>query len=139
MMFRVVLTLTLLILGPCAGLAQGRTSFDGTWLVLFTCTTAPDGASGYTLRYLATVQDGVLHGENGVRGQAASIALDGTIQPDGSAMLLATGLAGDPTYNVGHARPLSPVSYHVQARFQRTSGTGKRVELRDCEAVFTRQ
>ena len=123
--------------GPAA--AQDRRAFDGTWLVLFTCTAAHDGAAGYTLRYLASVQNGVLHGENGVRGREGSLALDGTIMPDGHAILQATGLTADPTYSVGHVRALSPVNYHIQARFQATRGTGTRMELRPCEAVFTRQ
>ncbi len=119
--------------------AQDTRQFDGTWLVLFTCIGAPDGAAGYTLRYLASVQDGVLHGERGVRGQEDFLSLDGTILPDGNAVLLATGLTGDARYTVGHVPAMSRVNYHIRARFQGARGTGMRMELRSCEAVFTKQ
>ena len=134
---RAFIVLALLLSGTAQ--AQQSSSFDGTWLVLFACPAADDGTRGYTLRYLATVQSGVLHGETGTKGQEGSLSLDGTILPDGNALLLATGLTADPAYSVGRARPLSPVKYHVQARFQGTRGTGQRIELRRCEAVFTRQ
>ncbi len=119
--------------------AQGGRQFDGTWQVLFTCPATADGVRGYNLRYVASVQNGTLHGEKGVQGQEGYLALDGIIQPDGNAMLLATGLTADSAYSLGHVRPLSRVRYTIDARFQGTRGTGKRVEQRPCEAVFTKQ
>ncbi len=119
--------------------AQPRSPFDGTWLVVLTCTAAHDGASGYTFRFPATVQNGTLHGENGVRGQAGSMSLDGSIAADGQAMLVAQGLTNNPVYSVGRVPPAMPYTYHLQSTFQPTRGTGKRIELRPCEAVFSRQ
>ena len=136
---RIAAASALAIVTSSAAHAQDKRAFDGTWLVLFSCIAAPDGAAGYTLKYLASVQDGLLHGENGVRGREGSLSLDGPIMPDGSAVLLATGLTADSRYNVGRAPPMSAVNYHIQARFQATRGTGKRMELRSCEAVFTKQ
>ena len=124
---------------PGTARAQGGRQFDGTWQVLFTCPSIQDGVRGYTLRYLASVQNGTLHGEYGVRGQEGSLSLDGTIQPDGAAMLLATGLTAGSEYSIGHVRPLSRVRYTVDARFQGARGTGKRIEQRPCDAVFTKQ
>lgn len=37
--------------------------FNGTWQVTLDCPTAPDGASGYTFVFPATVSDGHLHGQ----------------------------------------------------------------------------
>jgi len=122
-----------------AARAQGRNQFDGTWLVALQCDAARDGAAGYTFTFAASVKDGVLHGDHGVPGQAASLSLDGTIQPDGRALLFAHGLTGDPTYNVGRVAPVTPYSYHLQSRFEGGHGTGTRLELRPCSAVFTKQ
>ncbi len=119
--------------------AQGNTSFDGTWLVIITCAAAQDGAAGYTLRFAAGVKGGLLHGETGVRGQAASLSLDGQIQPDGTALLSARGMTGNPDYTVGRLAPATPYSYRLQSRFDGTHGTGARLEVRRCDAVFSKQ
>lgn len=128
---------------PPPGLAiervAGGSPFDGTWLVIFTCPGAFDGTSGYTRRFLASVRDGTLHGEIGVRDQAAYLALDGVIQPNGSALLKGTGMTGDASYAVGRPSPATPYRFTLQSRFEGNRGTGQRVETRTCEAVFTRQ
>ena len=129
--------LTLAFAGPAG--AQGRSAFDGTWLVIVTCTAERGGAAGYTLRFLAAVSGGILHGETGVRGQAASLSLDGPIQPDGNAMLSAKGMTGNPDYTIGRLSPATPYAYHLQARFEGGHGTGKRMETRPCDAIFTKQ
>lgn len=114
-------------------------AFDGTWLVLYSCTVARDGAAGFSLNFLASVRDGVLHGERGVRGQARSLALDGQIQPDGSAMLAGQGVTGNAEYSVGRIAAGTPYRFYLQSRFEGTHGMGKRLEVRPCEAVFTKQ
>ena len=131
--------LFMLALPAASVVAQSRSPFDGTWVVVLTCTAAHDGAAGYTFRFPATVQNGILHGENGVRGQAGSMFLDGSIAADGQAMLVAQGLTNNPVYSVGRVPPAMPYTYHLQSTFQPTRGTGKRIELRPCEAVFSRQ
>ncbi len=99
--------------------AQDRNHpFDGTWLVILRCDAARDGAAGYTFNFLAAVKDGVLHGEYGVRGQASSLSLDGTIQPDGTALLFAHGLTGDPPTTSGASpRPCpTPITCNPASR-----------------------
>ena len=128
---------SLLVLLTSPAFAQ-TTSFDGTWNVVFTCLAANDDAAGYTRRFLASVQNGVLHGEIGTRGQASYLALDGLIQPDGQATLIGQGMTGNPDYVVGHLRPATSYSFHLQSRFAGTQGTGRRLETRSCDAVFSR-
>ena len=82
--------------------------------------------------------DGVLHGENGTRGMPSWLALDGRIQPDGSAVLAADGLTGPPQYSVGRVVKLTPYHYHVNARFSPSHGTGARIETRPCNLDFAR-
>lgn len=117
---------------------QTRSAFDGTWTVVFSCPGARDGTSGYTRRFLATVQGGVLHGEIGVQGQSSFLALDGPIGMDGSAMLTGRGLTGQANYAVGRPSPGTPYTFRLQSRFSPTNGTGTRIEVRQCDAVFTR-
>lgn len=119
--------------------AQERTPFDGTWSVIITCAASQDGAAGYTLRFMAGVKGGLLHGETGVRGQAGSLSLDGQIQPDGTALLSARGMTGNPDYTIGRLAPATPYSYRLQSRFDGAHGTGARLEVRRCDAVFSKQ
>ncbi len=112
--------------------------FDGTWAVVVTCPTAADGAFGYIYHFSAAVVDGVLHGENGVRGMPSWLALDGRIQSDGSAVLAADGLTGQPQYSVGRVVKLTPYHYRVNARFGASHGTGTRIETRPCNLDFAR-
>lgn len=118
--------------------AQAAGPFDGTWTVIFTCPGAADGTAGYTRNFLASVQNGLLHGEIGVRDQAGFLALDGPIPPDGNAVLTGRGLTGRSDYAVGRPSPATPYAFHLQARFAGTHGTGSRVETRRCDAVFSK-
>ncbi len=95
-------------------------------------------ARGYTLQFFAAVKDGVLHGESGVRGQAASLSLDGAIQPDGTGLLSARGMTGNPDLTTGHLKPGTPHAYQMRTRLDGAHGAGMRVEARPCNAVFTR-
>ena len=80
-----------------------------------------------------------MHGQVGAVGDAGFLALDGSIQPDDSALLKGHGLTGDPSYVVGRSMPATPYGFHMQARFSGSSGTGSRVEVRRCDAVFSKQ
>ncbi len=119
--------------------AHAADKFDGNWLVVIVCDPAQKGAEGYTYRFPATVTGSILHGLNGVAGQPASMTLDGPIQPDGTALLLAQGLTGSPDYTVGHVTRATPYTYHMQAHFDAGHGIGSRIELRACSGTFTRQ
>ena len=119
---------------PC----RAATPFDGTWAVTLVCPTAADGAFGYTYRFNAAVVDGVLHGENGTRGMASWLALDGRIQPDGTGILAADGLTGSPEYSVGWVTKLTSYHYRVNAIFNAIRGTGTRTEIRPCTLDFVR-
>jgi hypothetical protein len=123
----------------CSAAHAQPAPFDGFWDVIFSCGPARDGASGYTRRFPATVQGGVLHGEVGVRGQPSYLALDGSIPPNGQAILLGQGLTGDPDYTIGRVMTASPYSFHLQVAFTGSRGTGRRLETRACDAVLTRR
>ncbi len=122
-----------------AGATGGAARFDGVWNVTILCAATPDGALGYKLEFPAQVKDGVFRGEQGIEGHSGWLRLEGPIQADGSARLDAHGLTGDPKYNIKGAAKGSPVGYHVAAQFERSSGTGKRLELRSCDLQFARR
>ena len=125
---------------PLASLPTGSPDarFDGPWNVDLSCMNSSDGALGYTYQFTVHVSNGMLHGERGAPGSSGYIKLDGPIQSDGSAMLVAEGLTGKPVHTVGHVPELSPFRYHVNAHFAGGSGSGNRVEARVCTLGFSK-
>jgi hypothetical protein len=123
--------------------AQGQGSvadprrFDGAWATTLSCSSSA-GAEGYTWQFIAQVKDGVFHGQYGPEGKPASGTFDGKIQPDGSANILVKGLTGQSAYSVGRVAPGAAFTFHILARFNDTSGTGQRVELRPCDVTFAK-
>ena len=125
-----------------AGVAQqarapdlGR--FDGAWNVTVECP-AHQGASGYTIRLLAQVQDGELAAQQGGVGQPGSLALSGKIQPDGKASIDARGMVGDPRTAANRLSQGSPYTYRVDALFDGARGVGNRTEIRPCSLTFVK-
>jgi hypothetical protein len=116
----------------------GRAHFDGTWQAKISCSGAA-GAQGYTRQLTSQVKGGVFHGESGTEGQLNWTTVDGTIQLDGSSELLVQGIISDSVFAVGNASAGSKYSYHVLAKFEGTSGTGTRVELRPCSFTAFKQ
>jgi class 3 adenylate cyclase len=120
---------------PVAGVGR----FNGRWSVTVNCTRHEDGASGYRLSFAVDVKDGVLHGENGTQGEPDSLLMQGNIQPDGSALLRVKGLTGDPRYAIKRAAKGSPYAYQVQAQFDGSHGSGRRLQQRPCQLSFDKQ
>jgi len=112
-------------------------AFDGKWDVTVRCADA-SGALGYGRYLLATVTNGTLHAED-PNPTRPPLAIDGDIGQDGKATLVAHGLTSNPAYSVGHVGQGSPYSYSVGAQFEKTRGTGKRMELRPCELTFAKK
>ncbi len=112
--------------------------FDGSWTVVVFCP-ASGSAPASAFRFLAGVKDGVLHGERGAAGSRGSMALDGTIQPDGLARLRASGITNDADEVLGVSPRDSSFIYEVAARFEGAHGLGARVDGRVCHLNFTRQ
>lgn len=117
--------------------------FDGRWAVNIVCDDTRDKenrvARGYTVNLIADVVAGRLTGSVGTPGKPGSLQLEGTIQPDGGAYFSANGYTGNPDVTVGRLQPGNPYSYHMNGRFGGSSGLATRVELRPCEARFTRR
>jgi hypothetical protein len=67
------------------------------------------------------------------------LSIDGQIGADGKSTLVVHGLTSDPKYTVGQVRPGSLYVYTVIARFNGSTGSGKRVELRPCTVNFIKR
>jgi hypothetical protein len=126
----------LLVIAPAA-LAESR--FDGAWQTTVSCQESRGGL-GYSIRLVSTVTNGVLHGQRGTPGQPSSLTLEGTITPDGTAPLFATGYVGGREFTPGsEIERGTQFSYHINAHFSGNTGTGARVEGRPCTYEFVRQ
>jgi hypothetical protein len=120
--------------------AAGASVFDGHWSVAVVCEDVQKlgrSARGYKLNFFADVKDGQLRAQSGQAGQPGSLAMAGTIQPDGSAELHVTGLTSNPEVAFG-SRSGMPYSYTMRGSFTKNLGKTKRVELRPCEATLVR-
>jgi hypothetical protein len=111
--------------------SSDRTHFDGSWVMTISCETAA-GAQGYSIQTPAQVKNGVFHGQRASEGQPNWVTVDGTIQLDGSAELFVQGVTTAAAYTVGNLPAGSNYAYHIVARFEDASGTGRRQELRPC-------
>jgi len=115
--------------------------FDGTWNVRIDCpsNTEESAAKGYKYDFPASVAQGRLSGHRGDEGTAGSLRIEGPIQADGSAELLARGNTGNPDFAAKRPSSGTPYSYRIKARFEGARGTGSRLETRVCNFVFTKQ
>jgi len=133
---RLLAALALLIL-PRVTLAGN--SFDGKWLTTVSCENARD-ALGYSFRFVSQVKDGNLRGLHGAEGQPSSLLIEGKIDADGTAKLYATGRTGSKEFVPGRDTPRgTEYGYNIDARFERSKGTGTRVEGRACRLEFEKQ
>jgi hypothetical protein len=112
--------------------AQGPAKFDGSWEVTVD-TKAYKNANGTTAQawvkhFVATVKNGVFHGEKGVRGQPSFYEMNGTIQADGAASLHVSEITGDQKYNFsdhpkGPPGKGHPYTYEISAHFGEKQGS----------------
>jgi hypothetical protein len=123
---------------PVAPPAAGS-AFDGIWMTTIVCTPASDGAKGYTMTFPAQVRDGELSGQYQARGGGeGGLMLKGRINPDGGAVLSASGITTHPELTVGRVPRGSQYNYTAIAKFEGTKGSGTRNELRPCTLSFTK-
>lgn len=116
-------------------------SFDGRWGVSIVCEDVSyngRAAKGYAISFPAEVKEGRLTGQYGVVGQPGSLTLTGMIQGDGTVEITASGLTGKPELTLGNLARGNPVTYHLRGTFTASKGRATRVELRPCEASFSK-
>ncbi|HUA32022.1 MAG TPA: hypothetical protein VMA09_00330 [Candidatus Binataceae bacterium] len=112
--------------------------FDGRWNVTLACPDGRDGSKAFSWQFNADVTNSVIHGEHGDQNQPGWMSLDGTIQNNGDANLMATGLTGGAAYNLGHTAHGIPYQHPVTAHFDTAQGKGQWVTTRVCPFTFTK-
>jgi predicted RecA/RadA family phage recombinase len=110
--------------------AEDGGRFDGNWNVTLVCPTD---------KFPAQVKNGVLHGENGTTGNPGWVALDGSIQADGSATLNAEGITNVPRFSAYQVQTGTPYTYSINAHFDGSRGNGRRIEIRACTLTFVKR
>jgi hypothetical protein len=118
--------------------AFAASRFDGTWAVSETCPPTAQDVRGYAWSYPATIHKGTLSAQYQADNGGGSIKLQGRVGAEGNAVLNAAGTVGHPETAVGHLSHGTPYHFHVQATFNAASGTGRRLEQRQCDFTFTR-
>ncbi len=115
--------------------------FDGDWTIRIDCpaNTESSGAKGYAYDFPASVLNGRLFGSRGAQGSAGSLQVEGTIAPNGDALLQAHGRTANPEYAASKPAPGTAYSYDIQAHFDGASGHGRRQEQRACDFTFGRR
>ena len=124
-----------LVLLPFA--SSHASSFDGAWSVLQVCDRPEEGGRRYKWRYDATVKHGNLVGQFRLKGQRPSLTLEGKIEANGSATLIAEGLSASSDNDAAFPSPQGRLSFRVTAQFEETLGTG-RVGVRGCKFTFSK-
>jgi hypothetical protein len=124
--------------------AQSTTAFDGNWWVTMGAQDYNNpynrGLShAFEFHFPATVTHGVFHGERGTRGEQAFYELNGIIQPDGTALLSASGITRKQEYSQELVPPGTPYSYTVKALFKGPRGTGNSIGARVRIFHFTKK
>jgi uncharacterized protein YjlB len=92
----------------------------------------------FEYHFPATVTHGNFHGERGTREAQGYYELNGVIQPDGTALLSASGITRKQEYSQGLVPPGTPYSYTVKALFKGNQGTGNSIGSRTRTFRFTK-
>jgi len=108
---------------------------DGAWEVTQSCPPSKD-AKGYKTTFAGRVQNGRLTASRGDPGKPGYLKVEGGVSLDGMSTLQADGLSGNPSLTVGRFPAGLAYAFTIQAKFEPTSGTGSRIEVRPCDFVF---
>ncbi len=133
-----------LICAPALLLAQSAGGpFDGTWTTNMSCD-ASEHMPAYTWTFVSTITNSTFHGQHGEEGGPGYMVMDGTIGANGSAKLHAKGKVSAGKAGLITQMKGNKYDYYVDAKFDGTSGTGKREEGagilgRPCSFEFTKQ
>ena len=135
---RLSVALSLMLL-PGAMLATDAQRFDGVWQTTVSCGAVRD-ALGYSFRFVSTVKDGVFQGLHGTASEPGSLQIDGKIGADGVGKLYATGRTGSKEFVPGRDTPRgTEYGYNIEAKFEASTGAGRRIEGRPCTLQFEKQ
>ena len=126
---------------PAPSLAPKTTrgGYDGDWNVIVFCPPSGGGRKSYSKVLVGVISNGSFRAEGGSAGTPGWLLMDGKINPDGTATLVAKGLTASPKATLNNLKAGSPFGYTVTAKFDERSGTGNRNENRPCTVTFTKR
>jgi hypothetical protein len=108
-------------------------------LTTLDCLNGGDGKA-FVYRFFGEVKDSKYLGHQGSEGRPNWFQLEGTIEPDGAATLLASGIVGGSAYAAGHVPTGTHYTYPVKAQFTAAKGAGSRSDgRRVCNLEFVKQ
>jgi hypothetical protein len=117
------------------------TAHDGLWSVSLNCADIRDQTGfvkGYTYHFTIQIVSGQLDGE-GKSAPPAFIRFTGHVLSDGTLVINANGISGNPEVTVGKVPRGTPYRYTMKGKLDANRGRAERVELRPCTADFVRQ
>jgi hypothetical protein len=124
--------------GQGPGNAAAGGPFDGNWSVNLACSKYGEG-DGFNWQFSAQVRGGHFAGKYVNPSDSENYGvLTGTINAGGDAVLTMNGKTGSPAYNIHHEGLHTKIHYTATAHFDGSSGTGKRLEQRPCDFIFTK-
>jgi len=97
------------------------------WTVTIDCPTHDKGARTFRYQFNANVDNEILRRWHGAEDAAGSLAIEGPLQPNGTAELEARGRTVEPDYAVAHPTKGTPCSYRINARYE---GCGSRSSVK---------
>ena len=125
-----------------SGVLAAEGPFDGDWSVVLVCpdTTDRNGlVKGYEYTFPVAIRDGAVQGLYGTAGHSASVSYKGTVDPDGTLEITATGNTGRSDYSVGKVSQGTRYGYTLQGRLVGSTGEATRREIRPCTATFAKR
>jgi len=119
------------------------THFDGAWTTNMACDASAH-MPAYKWTFASTIANGNYHGQHGEQGGPGYMVMDGPINADGSAKLHAKGSVQAGKAGLVTELKGNKYDYYVEAKFNETTGAGKRDEGagilgRPCSFEFTKQ
>jgi hypothetical protein len=118
---------------------QETQRFDGRWATTVSCNTSK-GAPPASVTFVTEVRDGVLLGQRGSEGLPGYLRIDGKVTPSGIGHIYAKGRSAANEHVAGQDLPAgTEYAYYIQAKFERASGAGNRVEGRACAYKFEKR
>jgi len=109
------------------GTARAGDKYDGNYTTHLACEQHEE-TPAYKWEFPSEVKDGNFHGQHGQEGGPGYLVIDGKIEDDGSAKLVAKGKVTNSHAHGVFAIHGDNYGYNIKAQFDGEGGTGKRDE-----------
>jgi hypothetical protein len=94
---------------------------------------------GFEVNFVGRIKNGAFHGQYGTKDKPGFVNVDGTIEPDGIAEFVWSGLSSDPRKALNHLPPASNYSWSLTGKFEDSNGSAIKFEGRTCNIDFVKR